>query len=123
MNKNTAKKRTSRSPGGKSDGKSKHLVDQLQSKSTVKYTIERSMADINQLQKVKEVLKTEFYYKSFKTDSEVYRNLPKLYMDAVKKCGDLQLVIDELTAKLDTFEDLRSSICRISDFIKETDND
>ena len=108
----TANKKDIGVPAGKIDGK-KGPGDQLQhSKLTVKYTFERSKKDIENLEKVRQHLRSEFY-KSYNTDSEIYRDLPKLYLNAVKKNQDLDLAIDELTAKLDQLEDLRISFCRI----------
>lgn len=108
----TANKKDIGVPAGKNDGK-KGLNDQLQhNKTTVKYTFERTKEDIKNLEKLRQHLRSEFY-KSYNTDSEIYRDLPKLYLNAVKKNQDLDLAIDELTAKLDHLEDLRTSICRI----------
>jgi len=109
----TVKKRISEVPAGKNDGK-KGPGDQLQNdKMTVKYTFERSKEDIENLEKLRIHLKSKFWNKSYNTDSEIYRNLPDLYLNAVKKNQDQDLAIDELTAKLDQLEDLRTSFCRI----------
>ena len=116
----TAKKEISRSSAGKNDGK-KGPGDQLQhNKMTakpidVKYTFVRSKDDIAKLEKLRQYLKQEHPYslKTFNTDSEIYREMPDLYLNAVKQIQDLQLAIDELTAKLDQLEDLRSCFCRI----------
>ena len=110
----TAKKETSKNGPSKNDGK-KGPRDQLPgAKLTVKYTFERTKEDIKNLEKLRQHLRSEFY-KSYNTDSEIYRDLPKLYLNAVKKNQDLDLAIDELTAKLDQLEDLRASFCRISE--------
>ena len=88
--------------------------NQLQhGKSTVKYTFERSKEDIKNLEKLRNHLKNKFHYKSYNTDSEIYRDMPELYLNAVKENQDLDHTIDELTAKLDQLEDLRTSFCRI----------
>ena len=109
----TAKKVISRSSAGKIDGK-KGPDDQLQdAKLTVKYTFERSKVDVENIAKVRRHLNIEFFSNRYQTDSKVYRDLPDLYLNAVKKNQDLDLAIDELTAKLDQLEDLRASICRI----------
>ena len=109
----TVKKSISRSPAGKNDGK-KGPNDQLQdAKLTVKYTFERSKEDIENLEKLRNHLKSKFWNKTWNTDSEIYRDLPDLYLNAVKKNQDKILAIDELTAKLDQLEDLRASFCRI----------
>jgi transposase len=108
----TAKKVISRSSAEKNDGK-KGPNDQLQdAKLTVKYTFDRSKEDIKNLEKLRQHLRSEFY-KSYNADSKIYRDLPKLYLNAVKRNQDLELIIDELTAKLDQLEDLRASFCRI----------
>ena len=109
----TVKKKTSKIGPIKNDGK-KGPDDQLQDgKLTVKYTFERSKDDIKKLAKLRDHLKNEFYHKSYKTDSEIYRNLPDLYLNAVKKNQDLDHQVDDLTAKLEQLEDLRASFCRI----------
>jgi len=109
----TAKKEISRSAAEKKDGK-KGSGDQLQdSKLTVKYTFERSKEDVKNIAKVRRHLNTEFFSNRYQTDSKIYRDLPNLYLNAVKKNQDLQLAINELTAKLDELEDLRTSFCRI----------
>lgn len=109
----TAKKETSDLPAGKIDGK-KGPGDQLQdTKLTVKYTFERSKVDVENIAKVRRHLNIEFFSNRYQTDSKIYRDLPDLYLNAVKKVSDHQLAINELTAKLDQLEDLRTSICRI----------
>lgn len=109
-----SKKSISRSPAGKINGK-KGPDDQLQDgKLTVKYTIERTKEDIKKIGKIRKYLEQENnFYKSYKTDSKIYRDLPDLFLNAVKQNQDLQLAIDELTAKLDQLEDLRAAFCRI----------
>jgi len=82
-------------------------------KLTVKYTFERAKVDVENIAKVRRHLKIGFCSKSYVTDSEIYRDLPDLYLNAVKSNQDLQLAIDELTAKLGELEDLWSSFCRI----------
>ena len=109
----TAKKKTSKNGPVNNDGK-KGPGDQLQhNKMTVKYTFERSKVDVENIAKVRRHLNTEFFSNRYQTDSKIYRDLPDLYLNAVKKNQDLQLAIDELTAKLDTMEDLRTCFCRI----------
>ena len=109
----------SRRPAGKSDG-NKGPADQLQhSKLTVKYTFERTKEDIANLEKVRRSLKLSFFSKSYVTGSEIYRDLPLLYLDAVKTIDDQILQQDELTAKLQQLDELRAHICRISEICKE----
>lgn len=88
-----------------------------------KYTIERSNQDIAVLHKVKDYLQDSYHHKPYKTDSKVYRDLPELFFNAVKKSQDLQLAIDELTAKLDKFEDLRATFCRLIELSKELESE
>jgi len=109
----TAKKAISKTGPVKNDGK-KRPSDQLANKKlTVKYTFERSKEDIKKLKKLRDHLKSEFHYKSYNTDSEIYRDMPDLYLNAVKKYQDLEHQVDDLTAKLATLEDLRACFCRI----------
>ena len=97
----------------KNDGKVKQDLATRSQKMTAKYTIWRSKEDIKKLEKVRKYLDQEYSYKSHKATSKIYKELPDLYLNAVKKVSDQQLAIDELTAKLDVLEDLRTSFCRI----------
>ena len=108
-----SKKETSKTGPLNNNGKEGHGAVLQELKTTVKYTFERSKEDIKNLEKLRNHLKSEFHYKSYNTDSEIYRDMPDLYLNAVKENQDLELAIDELTAKLDVLEDLRTSFCRI----------
>ena len=117
----TAKKKTSKTGPAKKDGK-KGPGDQLQNgKLTVKYTFERTKEDVENIERVRRHLNTMFSSKYQKADSKIYRDLPDLYLNAVKKQQELQLAIDELTAKLGQLEDLRTSFCRILELCDKTD--
>jgi len=112
----TAKKKTSKSTAGKNDGKGSMV--QTGSKATskkiaVKYTLWRKKEDVANIEKLKRILKAKYGDHVFNTDSEIYKKIPELYSNAVKKNQVLQLAIDELTAKLDQLEDLRTCFCRI----------
>jgi hypothetical protein len=117
----TAKKTISRSRHSKNDGKQILTSSCNKSKTNaVKYTLWRTPEDIKNLEKLRHHLKNNLVYSKFvnhnstwNTDSGIYKNLPDLYLNAVKKVSDQQLAIDELTAKLDELEDLRTSFCRI----------
>lgn len=108
-----SKKKISERQAGTNNGKKCPGVVLQELKSTVKYTFERSKEDIKNLEKLRNHLKSRYHYKSYNTDSEIYRDLPNLYFNAVKENHDHELAIDELTAKLDQLEDLRTSFCRI----------
>jgi len=109
----TAKKVDQDLAAEKNDGKSKQDLATRSQKMTAKYTIWRSKEDIAKINKVRKFLEFEYSYKSYKADSKIYKGLPDLFLNAVKKVSDQQLAIDELTAKLDRLEDLRTSLCRI----------
>ena len=102
----------------KSNGKKADVGSRQQRKTTAKYTIVRNNQDIEQLEKLRRILKDVYGHSRYNTDAEIYRDLPQLYLDAVKKGLDVELINEELTAKLDQLEDLRSSICRILEFCK-----
>lgn len=116
----TSKKKISRTGPAKNNGK-RGPDDQLQHNKTtakpidVKYTFVRSKGDIAKLEKLRQYLKQEHQHslKRFNTDSEIYREMPDLYFNAVKTIADQQLELDQLTAKLDVLEDLRTCFCRI----------
>ena len=119
----TVKKKISKTGPAKNDGK-KGPGDQLQQdKMTVKYTFERTKEDVENIERVRRSLNTKFFSKYQKADSKIYRDLPDLYLNAVKREQDLQLVIDELTAKLRQLEDLRTSFCRILELCDKTDDE
>lgn len=112
----TAKKRISRSPAGKNDGKVSqvHAGSNAKSKKNDgKYTLWRSNEDIEKFEKLKRYLKDVYGQDRYNTDSQIYKELPDLYLNAVKKDVQLQHQVDDLTAKLATLEDLRTSFCRI----------
>lgn len=112
INSNSGKK-TSRNRGKKSE------------KDEVKYTFWRNKEDLKKLEELRKVLKAEritivgFY--NFNTDSEIYRRLPDLYLNAVKTIGELHVAIDELTAKNRRLEDLRMHFCRIFEICSTSD--
>ena len=108
----TAKKKTSNLAAGKNDGKKGPGDQRLDCKLTAKYTLWRSKEDVAKIEKLKNFLNDKSA-RSFNTDSQIYKELPDLYLNAVKKVSDQQLAIDELTAKLDQLEDLRTCFCRI----------
>ena len=88
-------------------------------KDKVKYTIWRDQKDIKKLNLVREQLRSSSdidTFQNFNTDSEIYRKLPDLWLNAVKKNNDQDLVIEELTAKLDKLQQLQDYICRIIEF-------
>lgn len=110
-----------RTPAGKKDGKT-GLSDQLQNgKTTVKYTFERTKEDVENIEKLRKHLQNNqcSSWKSYNTDSEIYRDLPGLYFDAVNHVQQLDLQMEELTAKLDQLQQLRSSFCRIMEICKQ----
>lgn len=116
----TANKKTSKISPAKNNGK-RGPGDQLQRNNMtakpidVKYTFVRSKDDIAKLEKLRQYLKQEHLHslKRFNTDSEIYRAMPDLYFNTVKTIAELQLELDELTAKLGTLEDLQACFCRI----------
>lgn len=114
----TAKKEISKTGPVKNDGKGKQDLATRSQKMTAKYTLWRSKEDVAKIEKLKNFLNDKSA-RSFNTDSQIYKELPDLYLNAVKKVSDRQLAIDELTAKLDQLEDLRTSFCRIFEICKE----
>jgi len=108
----TAEKKISRNGPSKKDGK-KGPVDQLKNnKMTAKYTIERTKEDIKNLHEIDGILEYHLH-KMYNTDSQRYRDLPKLTVILDEKVEDLQKANEELTAKLSQLEDLRTCFCRI----------
>lgn len=112
----TAKKTISKTGPVKNDG----MVSQIRSgsnakskKNAVKYTLWRSSQDIKNFEKLRSHLKNQDHSSTWNTDSEIYKKLPELYQNAVKTTHDQDLVIAELTAKVERLEQLRAHICRI----------
>lgn len=85
-------------------------------KDETKYAILRSKEDIKKLKEVKDLLneEKEFYV----TDSSVYRDLPDLYLFAVKTTDQLRREIQDLTAKVEDYGRLQEHINGILDFCK-----
>jgi len=108
----TAKKEISKTGPAKNDGKGKQDLAARSQKMTAKYTLWRSKEDVAKIEKLKNFLNDKSA-RSFNTDSQIYKELPDLYLNAVKKDVQLQRQVDDLTAKLATLEDLRTSFCRI----------
>ena len=65
-------------------------------KEISRYTINRSSQDLQTLRKLRKHLQLVFPNKSFRTDAELYRLLPEIYLNAVKRIADLDLQIDQL---------------------------
>lgn len=100
------------------DGKKGPAAAPAAIKKTVKYTIERSKDDIKNLHETIGIL--EYYFsKSYNTDAQIYRDLPKLTVKLDDIAQDLRKANDKLTVKLQELQDLKSSICRIIDISKE----
>lgn len=98
---------------GKKDCKKGNQALQLQGHMTLNYTFKRSKQDLKVLEKLRDHLKTEFFNKKYNTDSEIYRDLPNLYLNAVDSIRDLDHQVDVLTAKLEEFEDIRTLFKRV----------
>lgn len=85
-----------------------------------KYTIERTLDDIKNIDKIRKYLEQNGpYYKSFKSDSKIYRELPNLFLNTVKDNHQLQQDLDKLTVKLQDLDDLKSCFYRINEICKE----
>lgn len=109
----------SRRNPSKSDGKRRPSTSPAEHRKPSKYTIVRTQQDIDQLEKLRGILKDVYGQGRYNTDSEIYRELPRLYLDAVKQSNDHATRCDVLTAELDQLEDLRTSFCRCMELSKE----
>ncbi len=112
----TAKKKISRNGPIKNDGNDSQICAGSNAKckkNAVKYTLWRKKEDIEKIEKLRDHLQKKYFGISFNTDSEIYKKLPDLYLNAVKRNLELINQVDDLTAKLDELEDLRASFCRI----------
>jgi len=103
----TANKKDIRAPAGKKDGDKLAAVPSCCNNSTAKYTFERSKEDISTIRKLRRILKDVYGNFRFNTDSEIYRDLPDLYFNAVKTIDDQQLDV------------LKDAFCRIMEICKE----
>lgn len=102
----------------KKDGKKGQRAAAADIKKTVKYTIERSKEDIKNLHQTVQILNI-YFPRAYNTDSQIYRDLPKLTVKLHTMLQDLQKANDDLTVKQVVFEDLKRSICRINEIVKE----
>jgi hypothetical protein len=79
--------------------------------STLKYTLERTKKDIENISKLKEYLKNNNgNSKKYNVDSDIYRDLPILYLDAKK---ELQQNQEKLNITQIELRDLKDSFCGI----------
>jgi len=81
---------------------------------SVKYTFQRDQDHLKDLERVRSCLRVETN-KNFKTDSSIYRELPLLFLDAVKEKHELELTINKLNAELDHLKQLQTHIAYIVD--------
>ena len=106
----------------KINGKRRPAASSTSAKMTVKdtkYTIVRSKEDIAELDKVRKIFFENGVNLSLKTDSEIYRRLPKEFQVAVKRVQDLDHQVEVLTAELDQLQQLKDSFCRCIELSKE----
>jgi len=107
-------------PGpGKINGKKRSRTSPASSKKPLKYTIVRTNQDIHELEKLRRVLKDRYGISRYNTDAEIYRDLPSLYLDAVKHSQDLDHQVEVLTAELGQLQQLKDSFCRCIELSKE----
>ena len=97
----------------KKDGKGRPSTSPAAHRKPSKYTIVRKQPDIELLEKLRRILKDNYGQTRYNTDAEIYRDLPMLYLDAVKQGRDLDHQVEVLTAELAQLEELRSCFCRI----------
>lgn len=117
----TAQNKTSKgrgSPGKNKDGKKVSGNMAKDKKKTAKYTLWRSPEDIKNLEKVRTYLEKN-NWKKYKTDSGIYKELPDLFLDAVKTIEQLNLEVRELTAKKEDLEEISGHVCRIIEMVKK----
>ena len=122
----TAKKAISKTGPSKNDGKAKQILKPdpaKPKKNAVKYTLWRTKEDIKNFEKLRSHLKNQDHNSTWNTDSEIYKKLPGLYQNAVKVTADQDLVIAELTAKVERLEQLQDHICRIFELCKMKGHD
>ena len=109
---------TSRHGPLKTNGKRRPSGSSINQKKPSKYTIVRKQKDIEQLEKLRRILKDVYGISNFNTDSEIYRELPRLYLDAVKQSNDHAARCEVLTAELVQLAELRECFCRILELCK-----
>jgi len=88
-----------------------------QDKKQSNYTIKRNQDDIKKIEKVRKHLKNECGPNSFNTDAEIYRELPYLYLNAVRTITDQDLVIAELQSKVAILDRARGLFCSLFEIL------
>ena len=101
------------------DGKGRPSTSPASSKKPSKYTIVRTQQDIHELEKLREVLRENSGHSRYNTDAEIYRDLPRLYHDAVERASAADHQVSVLTAELAQLDELRRCFCRIIELCKE----
>lgn len=109
----------SRHGPAKKDGKHGPPVTSASSKKPSKYTIVRKPEDLSQLEKLRRILKDSYGQMRYNTDAEIYRDLPRLYLDAVKQSNDHAARCDDLTAELAQLGELKNAFCRCMELSQE----
>ncbi len=112
----------SRRPAGKKDGKKAPREGLQQHKKPSKYTIIRDGKDVELLEQLRRILKDVYGISQYNTDAEIYRDLPRLYLDAVKQSTDHAARCEVLTAERDQLQQLKDHICRILELCKKEDD-
>lgn len=79
----------------------------------------RSEEDKQNLNAVRDFLHHKITnWTNYNTDSKLYLSLPELYLNAVKQNQDLTRQVESLTAKLKEYDQLRTALCRIKNFVE-----
>lgn len=78
-----------------------------------KFTLRRSKEDIEKLEQVRRQLNLGMHNEIYHTDSSIYKDLPELYLHAIKKQEEMRMEIDELKSEMAVFEELFHSITRV----------
>ena len=85
------------------------------------YTIIRTKEDIKILENLRLYLQHRscFTGKSWKTDSEIYRELPNLFLDSILKIEDLELKIVGLENEINSLSKLKYHVKDILEIVNE----
>lgn len=97
----------------KKDGKKLIDVPEKRPDMPSKFTLRRTKAEKKEVDKFIKEYNQGKYFGQINTHSKAYNSLPGLYADAVKRTHDQDLMIEKLTAKYRSLEDLKTTLCRL----------
>lgn len=88
-------------------------------KDETKYTIRRTKEDIDNINKVRKYLKSAHSNYKFTFDSEIYRKLPLMFLNAINRIELQKKLIHEMKAQIKLLNELQDSVNHVLEICKK----